>query len=50
VEEHAFTVANPMDYRPVFRSRQVRDDFNAGLKHMKETGRVQAIYDKYLKE
>lgn len=50
VDEHAFTVPNPMDYRPVFRSRQVRDDFNAGLKHMKDAGRVQAIYDKYLKE
>ncbi|GAB3253945.1 hypothetical protein GCM10027296_21720 [Chitinimonas naiadis] len=50
VEEHAFTILNPMDYRPVFRSKQVRDDFNAGLKQLKSSGRYQAIYDKYLKE
>lgn len=50
VDEHVFTTPNPLDYRPVFRDRQVRDDFNAGLKHMKDSGRVQAIYDKYLKE
>ncbi|MDM4766253.1 ABC transporter substrate-binding protein [Pelomonas sp. SE-A7] len=50
VEEHAFTKVNPMDYRPVFRSKQVRDDFNAGLEHLKKTGRYQAIYDRYLKE
>ncbi len=48
--EHAFTRANPDDYRPLFRDRQVRDDFNAGLKHLKASGRFQAIYDKYLKE
>lgn len=50
VEEHAFTTVNPQDYRPVFRSKQVRDDFNAGLEHLKKTGRYQAIYDRYLKE
>ncbi|MEN9492766.1 MAG: hypothetical protein RJA63_3215 [Pseudomonadota bacterium] len=50
VDEHAFTTVNPLDYRPVFRSKQVRDDFNAGLEHLKKTGRYQAIYDRYLKE
>lgn len=50
VEEHPFTTVNPQDYRPVFRSKQVRDDFNAGLEHLKKTGRYQAIYDRYLKE
>jgi polar amino acid transport system substrate-binding protein len=49
-EEHRFVKFNPMDYRPVFRDARVRDDFNAGLAHLKETGRFQAIYDKYLKE
>lgn len=49
VEEHDFVTPNPQDYRPVFRDPQVRDDFNAGLRHLKETGRYQAIYDKYLK-
>jgi polar amino acid transport system substrate-binding protein len=49
-EEHVFTTANPMDYRPVFRDPQVRDDFNLGLKRLKASGRYQAIFDKYLKE
>ncbi len=49
VEEHRFTALNPMDYRPVFRDPKVRDDFNIGLKHLKDSGRFQAIYDKYLK-
>lgn len=49
LEEHHFVKFNPLNYRPVFRSRQVRDDFNAGLKHLKDTGRYQAIYDHYLK-
>lgn len=48
--EHAFVRFNPMDYRPVFRDRQIRDDFNAGLKHLKDSGRFQAIYQKYLGE
>lgn len=50
IQMHEFTTVNPMDYRPVFRSRQVRDDFNVGLKHLKDSGRYQAIYDKYLRE
>ncbi|RTR40213.1 ABC transporter substrate-binding protein [Shewanella canadensis] len=49
VEEHHFVELNPMDYRPVFWDEHIRDDFNAGLKHLKETGRYQEIYDKYLK-
>ncbi|HEY9103492.1 ABC transporter substrate-binding protein [Chitinimonas sp.] len=50
VVEQPFTQINPKDYRPVFRDPQIRDDFNAGLKRLKESGRYQAIYDKYLKE
>src|SRR3989338_2286979 len=50
VEEHPFVQLNPGDYRPVFRSPQVRDYFNAWLEHLKRSGRYQAIYDKYLKE
>lgn len=46
--EHSFVKVNPRDYRPVFRDGRVRDDFNAGLKHLKETGRYNAIYQKYL--
>jgi polar amino acid transport system substrate-binding protein len=49
-EEHSFVKFNPLDYRAVFRDKGIRDDYNAGLVHLKETGRFQAIYDKYLKE
>ncbi|MCE3263263.1 MAG: putative amino acid-binding protein [Pseudoduganella sp.] len=48
ITEHAFVKLNPMDYRPVFRDPAIRDDFNAGLRHLKENGRFQAIYQKYL--
>lgn len=47
VTEHEFTTVNPMDYRPVFRDPKIRDDFNAGLKHIKANGRFKAIYDRY---
>ena len=48
VDEHSFVKVNPQDYRPVFWSAKIRDDFNAGLKHIKETGQYEAIYRKYL--
>lgn len=47
-EEHSFAKVNPRDYRPVFRDGRVRDDFNDGLKRLKESGRYSAIYQKYL--
>jgi polar amino acid transport system substrate-binding protein len=47
-DEHAFVKVNPQDYRPVFRSDKIRDDFNLGLKKIKETGEFQQIYDNYL--
>lgn len=49
VEEHEFTALKPNDYRPLFRDAKVRDDFNAGLRHLKATGRFRQIYDKYVK-
>ena len=36
-------------YRVKFKSKTVRDDFNAGLKQLIESGQYQKIYDKYLK-
>ncbi|TDP62741.1 substrate-binding periplasmic protein [Roseateles toxinivorans] len=50
VDEQPFTAVNPQDYRPVFRSKQVRDDFNQGLLQIRKNGRYKAIYDKYLRE
>ncbi len=38
------------DYRPLFRDARVRDDFNAGLRHLKATGRFRQIYERYLRE
>lgn len=49
IEEHRFTILNKNDYRPIFRNPKIRDDFNKGLKQLKESGRFDAIYDKYLK-
>jgi polar amino acid transport system substrate-binding protein len=37
-----------MNYRPVFRDKKIRDDFNLGLKYLKESGEFQKIYDEYL--
>tara|TARA_R110000787_G_scaffold160068_1_gene273823 strand:+ start:756 stop:1505 length:750 start_codon:yes stop_codon:yes gene_type:complete len=48
VEEHQFTTINPTDYRPVFRDKQVRDDFNLGLKKLQDSGELQKIYDNYM--
>ena len=48
VDEHKFITENPNDYRPVFRDKTVRDDFNLGLKHIKESGQFQKIYAKYI--
>lgn len=48
VVEHPFTQVNPEDYRPLFRDAKIRDDFNAGLKQLKASGRFRQIYDKYL--
>lgn len=49
IQEHQFIKLNLMNYRPIFRNKQIRDDFNEGLKHIKNNGKYQAIYDKYLK-
>lgn len=48
VDEHNFITVDPMNYRPVFRDKKIRDDFNLGLSYLKESGEFQKIYDKYL--
>ncbi|MYM88124.1 transporter substrate-binding domain-containing protein [Rugamonas sp. FT82W] len=50
VVEQSFVKFNPMDYRAIFRDKKVRDDYNAGLKNLKDSGRFNAIYQKYLGE
>jgi polar amino acid transport system substrate-binding protein len=48
VDEHIFTTENPKDYRPVFRDKKVRNDFNLGLKELKDSGEYIKIYEKYM--
>ncbi|MBH9552280.1 transporter substrate-binding domain-containing protein [Inhella sp. 4Y17] len=50
VTAHRFTVARPEDYRPVFRDAQIRDDFNAGLKQLRASGRLAQIYKQYIED
>ncbi len=50
IDIHEFMQVNPSDYRPIFRSPKIRDDFNIGLMILKQSGRFQDIYDKYLQE
>ncbi|MFL4470694.1 substrate-binding periplasmic protein [Tateyamaria armeniaca] len=38
----------PLRVQPVFRDADIRDDFNAGLSHLKETGRYDELVDAYL--
>lgn len=44
-----FEVFQPTSYKVGFRNKQVRDDFNTGLKALKESGRYQEIIDSYTK-
>ena len=46
--EHQFTTIDPNHYRPVFRDKNIRDDFNLGLQQLKENGELKAIYQKYI--
>ena len=48
VDEHHFITVNPKDYRPVFRDKKIRDDFNSGLRKLKESGDYEKIYDNYM--
>ncbi|MFT6986772.1 MAG: polar amino acid transport system substrate-binding protein [Psychromonas sp.] len=48
IQEHNVFKLNPENYRPIFRNKTIRDDFNEGLNYLKQTGRYQAIYDYYL--
>jgi polar amino acid transport system substrate-binding protein len=48
VVEHKLIIENSADYRPVFRNEKIRDDFNAGLKNLRESGEFQKIYNNYI--
>lgn len=42
-----FELFKPSKFRAAFRDKQIRDDFNAGLKKLKESGKYDEIYEKY---
>lgn len=37
----------PTQYQAAFKEKAMRDDFDAGVAHLKATGRYEAIYDEY---
>jgi polar amino acid transport system substrate-binding protein len=43
-----FDLFPPNHYKVVFRDKQIRDDFNEGLAHLRTTGEYQKIFDRYL--
>lgn len=47
---HEFTKVNPDDYRPIFKSKKTRDDFNEGLEYLKKNGRYKDIFKQYIKD
>lgn len=49
VAMHNVFKADPRDYRAIFRSETVARDYEAGLAHLKSTGRYREIFDNYLK-
>ncbi len=48
IDEHPFVTVNPKNYRPVFRNKKIRDDFNIGLTELKKSGGFKKIYDNYI--
>lgn len=44
----AFSFTDPVSFPPVFKSEKLRDDFNEGLQHLKDSGRFDEIFDNYL--
>jgi polar amino acid transport system substrate-binding protein len=48
IVEHKLIIEDLDDYRPVFRNKKIRDDFNLGLKKLKKSGEFQKIYEKYI--
>ncbi len=45
----AYSFTDPVSFPPVFKSEQIRDDFNEGIQHLLETSRHEEIFDAYLK-
>jgi len=46
-EYEMFELFAPTKYKCAFNDKKARDDFNAGLEHLKKTGRYNKIYEEY---
>jgi len=47
IETELFELFEPTKYRTAFKEQGIRDDFNEGIKKLKESGRYDAIYMQY---
>lgn len=50
IEFEVIDIFRPTSYQMAFRDEKLRDDFNAGMKYLKETGRYDEIYNEYSKK
>lgn len=50
IEIELIELFSPTPYKTAFKDEKLRDDFNAGMKHLKETGRYDEIYNEYSKK
>lgn len=50
IEIDLIELFSPTPYKTAFKDEKLRDDFNAGMKHLKETGRYDEIYNEYSKK
>jgi polar amino acid transport system substrate-binding protein len=49
-EEHDVLSRASQGFRAVFHDRHLKSDYEAGLKHLRSTGRYREIFDQYLKK
>lgn len=47
IEAELFELFEPTQYRTAFKEKSIRDDFNEGIKKLKESGRYDEIYKFY---
>lgn len=50
LESELIELFPPTKYRTAFKDEKLRDDFNEGLEHLKQTGRYSKIYESYGKK
>lgn len=50
IEVELIELFSPTPYKTAFKDEKLRDDFNAGMKYLKESGRYDEIYNEYSKK